>query len=72
MRDLRATGSGKSTFIRCINRPEEHDAGRIVIDAFELCARKYKMVFQQSNLFPHLTVLENLMIGPMPVSTGMG
>src|SRR5690606_42062578 len=63
------SGSGKSTMIRCINRLEEHDEGRIVVDGIELTEdmgniltvrREVGMVFQQFNLFPHLTVLENL------------
>ena len=62
------SGSGKSTMIRCINRLEEHQAGRIVIDGVELTAdlkkidevrREVGMVFQHFNLFPHLTVLDN-------------
>ena len=63
------SGSGKSTLIRCINRLEEHQKGRIVIDGTELTSdlrhidtvrREVGMVFQQFNLFPHLTALENL------------
>ena len=70
------SGSGKSTLIRCINRLERHDAGRIVVDGVELTddARSVDtvrgevgMVFQQFNLFPHLTVLRNLTLGPMRV-----
>ena len=62
------SGSGKSTLIRCINRLEEHDLGRIVVDGIELnqdtkniaaIRSEVGMVFQQFNLFPHLTVLEN-------------
>jgi general L-amino acid transport system ATP-binding protein len=68
------SGSGKSTMIRCINRLERHDAGRIVVDGIELTddmknitavRREVGMVFQQFNLFPHLTVLDNLMLAPM-------
>jgi general L-amino acid transport system ATP-binding protein len=68
------SGSGKSTLIRCINRLEEHQEGRIVIAGTELAddvkaiekvRREVGMVFQQFNLFPHLTVLENLTLAPM-------
>src|SRR5699024_94925 len=68
------SGSGKSTLIRCINRLEEHQQGRIVIDGMELTSnlkdiekirREVGMVFQHFNLFPHLTVLENLTLGPI-------
>jgi len=68
------SGSGKSTLIRCINRLEEHQQGRIVVDGTELAddvkaiervRRQVGMVFQQFNLFPHLTVLENLTLAPM-------
>ena len=68
------SGSGKSTLIRCINRLEEHDNGRITGDGVELSndvkanreiRRETGMVFQQFNLFPHLTVLENLTLGPV-------
>ncbi|MYF09378.1 MAG: amino acid ABC transporter ATP-binding protein [Rhodospirillaceae bacterium] len=68
------SGSGKSTLIRCINRLEDHQEGRIVIDGTELThdlknidtiRREVGMVFQQFNLFPHLTVLENLCIAPI-------
>ena len=67
------SGSGKSTVIRCINRLEEHQEGRIVVDGQELdddtknvaaVRREVGMVFQQFNLFPHLTVLENCTLGP--------
>ena len=67
------SGSGKSTMIRCINRLEEHDSGRIVVDGHELTGelkdinavrREVGMVFQSFNLFPHLTVLQNLMLAP--------
>ena len=68
------SGSGKSTVIRCINRLEEHQEGRIVVNGQELdddtrnvaaVRREVGMVFQQFNLFPHLTVLENCMLGPV-------
>jgi general L-amino acid transport system ATP-binding protein len=68
------SGSGKSTMIRCINRLEEHQKGQIVVDGIELSQdvknidmvrREVGMVFQQFNLFPHLTVLENLTLAPM-------
>ncbi len=69
------SGSGKSTLIRCMNQLEQHDAGEIRIDGKALSRlsgselRKVRaevgMVFQQFNLFPHLTVLENLTLGPM-------
>jgi general L-amino acid transport system ATP-binding protein len=68
------SGSGKSTLIRCINRLEEHQEGRLVVDGIELTddlkaidtvRRSVGMVFQQFNLFPHLTVLENLTLAPM-------
>ncbi len=68
------SGSGKSTLIRCINRLEEHQQGRLVVDGIELgddikaidtVRRNVGMVFQQFNLFPHLTVLENLTLSPM-------
>ena len=70
------SGSGKSTLLRCINRLEEPSAGRLVVDGIELTDAKETlrrvrtevgMVFQQFNLFPHLTVLENLTLGPMRV-----
>jgi ABC-type polar amino acid transport system ATPase subunit len=68
------SGSGKSTLIRCINQLERHDEGRIVVDGIELkddlkaitsVRREVGMVFQQFNLFPHLTVLQNLTLAPM-------
>jgi general L-amino acid transport system ATP-binding protein len=67
------SGSGKSTLIRCINRLEEHQEGTIVVDgvtltddvkAVEKIRREVGMVFQQFNLFPHLTVVENLTLAP--------
>jgi general L-amino acid transport system ATP-binding protein len=70
------SGSGKSTMIRCINRLEEHDRGRIVVDGVELTRdvrnvqevrRETGMVFQQFNLFPHLTVLDNVTLAPRNV-----
>ncbi len=68
------SGSGKSTIIRCINRLEEHQKGSIVVDGVELTAdvkrideirREVGMVFQHFNLFPHLTILENLTLAPI-------
>src|ERR1700747_1068635 len=68
------SGSGKSTMIRCINRLEEHQQGQIIVAGIELTAdvkkietirREVGMVFQQFNLFPHLTVLENLTLAPV-------
>ena len=68
------SGSGKSTMIRCINRLEEHQQGRIIVDGIELTSdlkridevrREVGMVFQHFNLFPHLTVLENLTLAPI-------
>jgi general L-amino acid transport system ATP-binding protein len=73
---LGPSGSGKSTFVRALNRLEPHDAGRIVIDGIELShnvknieavRREVGMVFQQFNLFPHLTVLENITLAPINV-----
>jgi len=70
------SGSGKSTFIRTINRLEEHQQGEIIVDGITLShdirniaeiRREVGMVFQQFNLFPHLTVLENIMLAPMHV-----
>jgi general L-amino acid transport system ATP-binding protein len=68
------SGSGKSTMIRCINRLEEHQQGEIYVDGIALTGdvrhieairREVGMVFQQFNLFPHLTVLENLTLAPI-------
>jgi len=68
------SGSGKSTFIRCINRLEEHQKGQIIVDGVELTndirnieaiRSEVGMVFQQFNLFPHLTVLQNIMLAPI-------
>ncbi len=70
------SGSGKSTMIRCINRLEKHEQGQIFVDGVELTSdlkhievirRHVGMVFQNFNLFPHLTVLENLVLGPINV-----
>ncbi len=70
------SGSGKSTLIRCINRLEEHDRGQIVVDGVELSddirniqeiRRETGMVFQSFNLFPHLTVLDNITLAPRQV-----
>src|SRR5581483_4378943 len=70
------SGSGKSTMIRCINRLEVHQKGRIVVDGTELSddtraldtiRREVGMVFQSFNLFPHLTILENCTLAPMYV-----
>ena len=71
-----ASGSGKSTLLRTLNRLEKHDSGRIVVDGIEVGDDQKKldalraevgMVFQQFNLFPHLTVLENVMLAPRRV-----
>ena len=68
------SGSGKSTMIRCINRLEEHQKGRIIVDGIELTndlkridevRRDVGMVFQHFNLFPHLTILENCTLAPI-------
>jgi len=73
------SGSGKSTLIRCINQLEQHDAGTIHVDGIKLdggsasltaMRSKVGMVFQQFNLFPHLTVLENLTLGPTRAGAG--
>jgi general L-amino acid transport system ATP-binding protein len=68
------SGSGKSTLIRCINRLEEHQKGKIIVDGIELTndlkkideiRREVGMVFQHFNLFPHLTILENCTLAPI-------
>lgn len=68
------SGSGKSTLIRCVNRLEEHQRGKIIVDGIELTndlkniekiRAEVGMVFQHFNLFPHLTILENLSLGPI-------
>ncbi len=68
------SGSGKSTLIRCINRLEEHQKGKIIVDGIELTKdlkniekvrSEVGMVFQHFNLFPHLTIVENLTMGPI-------
>ena len=68
------SGSGKSTLIRCINRLEEHQKGQIIVDGTELTSdvknidkvrSEVGMVFQHFNLFPHLTILENLTLAPI-------
>jgi general L-amino acid transport system ATP-binding protein len=68
------SGSGKSTMIRCINRLEEHQQGKIIVDGEELTAdlkkidevrREVGMVFQHFNLFPHLTIIENCTLAPI-------
>ena len=73
---LGPSGSGKSTFIRCLNRLEEHQQGEIVVEGTVLnydvrniaeIRREVGMVFQQFNLFPHLTVLENVTLAPIHV-----
>ncbi len=70
------SGSGKSTLIRCINRLEEHQDGTIIVNGIELShdvqniaeiRRETGMVFQQFNLFPHLTVMDNITLAPMKV-----
>ena len=70
------SGSGKSTMIRCINRLEVHDSGRIVVGGIELSRdikyiqeirKETGMVFQQFNLFPHLSVIDNITLGPRQV-----
>ena len=68
------SGSGKSTMIRCINRLEEHQEGKIIVDGTELTGnvknidtvrREVGMVFQQFNLFPHLSILDNCTLAPI-------
>jgi general L-amino acid transport system ATP-binding protein len=70
------SGSGKSTFIRCINRLEDHQKGQIIVDGIELIndmrnieqiRMETGMVFQQFNLFPHLTVMQNITLAPIQV-----
>jgi general L-amino acid transport system ATP-binding protein len=70
------SGSGKSTFIRCINRLEDHQSGQIIVDGIELTndmrnieqiRMETGMVFQQFNLFPHLTVMQNITLAPIQV-----
>ena len=70
------SGSGKSTMIRCINRLEEHQEGKIIVDGTELTGnvknidtvrREVGMVFQQFNLFPHLSILDNCTLAPIRV-----
>jgi general L-amino acid transport system ATP-binding protein len=70
------SGSGKSTFIRCINRLEDHQSGQIIVDGIELNNDTHNvekirmetgMVFQQFNLFPHLTVMQNITLAPIQV-----
>ncbi len=68
------SGSGKSTFLRCLNALEQPTGGKVIVDGFELTDKKANinkirenigMVFQQFNLFPHLSVLENIMLAPV-------
>jgi len=70
------SGSGKSSFIRCINHLEEHDEGQIIVDGIELNKNMHNieqvrmetgMVFQQFNLFPHMTVMQNITLAPVQV-----
>ena len=73
------SGSGKSTFLRCLNRLEDITAGRVVIDGLDITDSKQDinkirenvgMVFQQFNLFPHMTTLQNIMLAPMKLGKG--
>jgi glutamine transport system ATP-binding protein len=70
------SGSGKSTFLRCLNRLEEISGGQVVINGHDITDKKVDlnkvrqevgMVFQQFNLFPHMTVLENITLGPVKI-----
>src|SRR5438045_6948138 len=70
------SGSGKSTLIRCINRLEEHEKGRLIVDGIELTGdvkridevrREVGMVFQHFNLFPHMTIIDNCTLAPIRV-----
>ena len=74
------SGSGKSTFIRTLNRLEEHQSGTIIVDGIELTRdvrniekvrMETGMVFQQFNLFPHMTVLQNITLAPIQVRKWM-
>ncbi len=71
---LGPSGSGKSTFLRCLNRLEEPSSGHILFEGTDICdpktdinihRQKMGMVFQQFNLFPHMTIMKNLVIAPM-------
>nr|WP_231708079.1 amino acid ABC transporter ATP-binding protein [Arthrobacter caoxuetaonis] len=73
------SGSGKSTFLRCLNKLEDITAGKVVIDGFDLTDPKVDlnkvrqhigMVFQHFNLFPHMTVLQNIMLAPVELKKG--
>ncbi|MGW9405878.1 amino acid ABC transporter ATP-binding protein [Arthrobacter sp. NPDC055585] len=73
------SGSGKSTFLRCLNKLEDITAGKVVIDGFDLTDPKVDlnkvrqhigMVFQHFNLFPHMSVLENIMLAPVELKKG--